>query len=1373
MGRWRRSHAVSVSAIVLSMMSILCFDVCPTSAAWQGHLSAYELASFNNPDQEDVPRAQTFNHFTLSDHGDVYVGAVNWLYRLNSRLEQIQNASTCDDSMPYNGMPCRRTNNYNKILVVDSTRPNSLITCGGVFDGTCQLRPLQHINDVMGESRPYVAGFEDATTVSLIAPGRSGEETLYVAVTYTGMNVGNIFSWTITRRQLGRGRFLSYSANEDTVALRSFGGRFIINYIKGFDYSGFTYLVATQEEDLNFATYISKLSRVCQTGPNLDGFTEITIQCSGSDGSVYSLVQAAHFGPAGPDLAASLGLHVDEKVLYTVFAKNQGAPDTSGVPTSHSALCVYRMTDILAGFKEAVRGCIQDGDAYSVDYLEGSFCNYFQGVQPDNYLCNPVADGMTQLYQYAKGITPVSSTALLEQPGSLMSSIITSIEFNHTVAFIGTSSGGLLKVHIESNTTARLYERVPLGTSPVLTDVKINDTTREIYVLTEQKLIKMRAENCGQYTTCEACIGTDAGNDGDPYCGWCTLERKCSRYSDCDSPDVSTRWLAYNAAQCINITNVAPYDSLPITVTEQRIDLNVQQLPDLATGQSYECYFGSYRSPATKTGGVLTCRSSPSDGIPAIQPRDDAVIVNFSVYSTETMVHFIDTSFHFYNCSVHTSCVSCVGSRWACDWCVFDNRCTHESSTCTKANEIIITGENGPGSCPQLQAQSGEVLLPNGIHRIITVRTENVPDVAQISSYGCSLDIEGVPQTVMAGRYGRDIKCEQKAYTYLSNTEPELEVRLTVTWTDATGAAHILDDIHGFSVTIYKCEVQKSDCSRCVTARPELGCLWCGAMPTVSGVCKLNETCSGNVVTLFNGVNCPDPVVSEVFPLTGPIEGNTILTVMGTDIGRRFGDVVAVMVGNQPCDLDGLSSNYVNGASVICKTIPEREGSQLVTLTITGADGTLQHSSGVVNFKFTNPRITLFEPRLGPEAGGTAVSVYGTDLNTGRYIAAFIGEKPCIMSSGPTEEALGCTTSTGQAGMASILRVSFDGANRTSDEKFSYTENPVITRVQPLKSIYSGGRTLKVVGQHLDTCRNRQIYVGDSSLIYQEVCTGDSPTEMQCKSPNITSLRMMMASNENLTFGFIMDGVIELLAWSENNEVELEYFEDPVYVPFENEEMEKGGSTLTIMGERLDSAITAREIQVRIGKDFCEVNLVSDTVLQCTLPKNEPAAGDFRGENAEEGLPVVWILHSNLEFVLGRLIYPRTVHVPAIVAGVVLSFSIATLLVAVLGYVRQLHRKRTHDQRLLNRIMEVHLEMSSHVKRRWWQRVQKQMDEGPKQMRIVLSNKVSYVPEELHIELNRLELGKTLGQGAFGRVLQAVLHSEAGDQIVAVKTVQG
>ncbi|XP_038069355.1 plexin-B-like [Patiria miniata] len=1378
-----RRHSALLWAIVLSW-SVICVNVLSTSAEWLGKLSDYELSSFDNPDVlgENERRASKFNHFALSDHGDVYVGAVNWLYRLNSSLTEIQNVTTCDNSRPDSVTPCHLTNNYNKILVVDSTRPNSLITCGGVYDGICQLRQLQDISNVMMESVLYVAGFEDASTVSLIAPGRGGQQMLYVAVTYTGENVNNRrFFPPITRRSLNY-VFLSAAENEDVIFFGNTAKmtQFRMKYVASFAYSGFTYFVASQKDDLNSAQFVSKINRVCQGGPDLDAYTEITLQCSGSDGSVYSLVQAAHFGPVGPDLAASLGLHADEQVMYAVFAKKQGAAGTSDVPIDHSALCVYRMTDILAAFGEAVRGCIQNGNTYSVDYLDHFFCNNYAIDILDRYLCTPTtSDNNTPLFKYAKGIAPVPSTAILELPGSLMSSIITTIEVNHTIALIGTSSGDLLKVHVESNTTSRLYERISVDTSPVLPDVKVNDTTRILFLLTEQKLVKLRVENCGQYTTCETCIGTDAGNDGDPYCGWCTLERRCTRYYDCPSPDVSTRWLAYNAAQCIHITDVAPYDNLPITVTEQQITLTVQQLPDLGTGQSYECYFGSFESPATKNGEVLECTSPPSDGIPTIPQGDDAVRVDLSVESSETSVQFIDTDFYFYECSTHTSCVSCVGSRWACDWCVFENRCTHDSSTCTRANEIIITGNNnptasavkGPEFCPQLLNQTAEVLLPNTIMRNITVITTNLPDLVQISSYQCSLDVEGSPQVVNAERNGIRITCQAKAYTYLSNDEPELEVRLSLLWSDTNGFAHILDDIHGFDVTLYKCEVQKPDCSRCVTARPALKCVWCGAMPSESGVCKLNEICSENRVTLDNGLNCPDPVLSEVFPLTGPIEGNTVIDVMGTDIGRRSSDVVRVMVGDQPCDLAGLSSHYQLGASVSCRTRAESEGAKLVTLTVTGADGTMQQTSGTVNFNFKDPVITHVQPHLGPEDGGTVVSVNGTALNTGRDIEAFIGDNPCNIKGKPVESMLECTTTADQVGYQGIVKVSFDGAMRTSSDMYTYTENPTITEVSPLKSIVSGGRILTVTGTFLHTSRNRQIVVINANEVRNE-CQGESATEMRCPSPNITDLDI---SNKNLTFGFIMDGVSQLLTWSEDNDANLEYFDDPMYNKFEGGMKEKEGETLTITGERIDSAITEGEIIVKIGVESCPVSLIADSALVCELPEEAPAAGDYMGEDTGKGLPVVWVRHNNLKFRLGYLVYPSTVPLVAIlVPSLVIPLSMAILLAATFVYCKQLQRKRTHDRRLLGRIVAIHLEIDSHVKRRRWYRSQKQSESAqPKQKRIVLNNKVSFVPDDIHIDFSQLELGETLGQGAFGRVLKAVLHDTSGeDQIVAVKTVQ-
>ena len=63
------------------------------------------------------------------------------------------------------------------------------------------------------------------------------------------------------------------------------------------------------------------------------------------------------------------------------------------------------------------------------------------GSNVDQYLCNTGNN-----YQHAIGTQPVVRSSVVQLPGHLASSIITSIELNHTIAFMGTSEGQLLKV---------------------------------------------------------------------------------------------------------------------------------------------------------------------------------------------------------------------------------------------------------------------------------------------------------------------------------------------------------------------------------------------------------------------------------------------------------------------------------------------------------------------------------------------------------------------------------------------------------------------------------------------------------------------------------------------------------------------------------------------------------------------------------------------------------------------------------------------------------------------------------------------------------------------------------------------------------------
>ncbi len=383
----QKSHVTLLLAVCLILLGLLISDV---SAEWQGNLSSYHIASFSNPHPPRPPNDPSgnhnakFNHFTLSGpDGAVYVGAVNYLYRLDSSLNLLQNVSTCQE---LGEDRCDIFTNYNKILILDNQ--NRLITCGSENGGKCQFRNPDDLTDVLFRPVPNVAGLGELSTVGLIAPGTDGPtrpgpdggDWLYVAVTYANED-GYRGIPPVSRRLLStEGLLLSPSGmgfSSSTVFDTMRKIPIHITYVAGLSYDGFTYFITSQKQDFGSSVFVSKMNRVCQTSPSFDSYTEITLQCQGSDGSVYSLVQAAHIGPAGQDLAVSLGLNAEDMVLYAVFAKNEGADGTSDVPSDQSALCVYKMSDILDAFKEAVRGCIQDGDGYSVQYLQRSFCSRF------------------------------------------------------------------------------------------------------------------------------------------------------------------------------------------------------------------------------------------------------------------------------------------------------------------------------------------------------------------------------------------------------------------------------------------------------------------------------------------------------------------------------------------------------------------------------------------------------------------------------------------------------------------------------------------------------------------------------------------------------------------------------------------------------------------------------------------------------------------------------------------------------------------------------------------------------------------------------------------------------------------------------------
>nr|XP_002730558.1 PREDICTED: plexin-B-like [Saccoglossus kowalevskii] len=594
--------------------------------------------------------------------------------RLDTDLQLIYNITTTPDD---------GTDNYNKILSINYD-DNNLVTCGSDH-GYCQIRNLTDLS-VLGDSATYVAAptVEDST-VGFVAPGYDDKPMLYVGTSKRGFTYGDEI---VSGRQLEGSIFRTvyYSVVQTSVDLNIYyQGPDNVIYITGFSYGGFSYFLTVQRLGRSDDSYISRIVRVCQARNNnyYDSYTEVTLQCNGPDGTSYNLLQAAHVMRPASYLSTSLSLEDGEHVLFAVFTKGETPQNLT--PLQQSAVCMYKMTDIEQTFRNAISGCVNQGGVdYELDYISGAACpgigGYTEGCSTGG------------LYRFLNGIDPLSIYASLEYPSTLLTSIGVTTVQEHTVGFIGTQDGHILKIHFKQSPSAVEYYIHYLYSSTILSDIAFDNNFQHVYVLTQHRLYKVKVQDCNKYTSCSECFSAM-----DPYCGWCTLEKRCSLYGDCPLSQKTSRWLdVFSDDMCVNITSIEPTNSIAITLQNQ-ITLSVIELPDERNiTPAYHCMFGMvFITPAVQFGNVLTCDTPPIDIRPDIPNGQDSVAVQLSVKSMETTIEFVHTEFYFFDCSAHNSCTECAGSNWACDWCIYENKCTHESSACVEDDSsTTVVGEN-------------------------------------------------------------------------------------------------------------------------------------------------------------------------------------------------------------------------------------------------------------------------------------------------------------------------------------------------------------------------------------------------------------------------------------------------------------------------------------------------------------------------------------------------------------------------------------------------------------------------------------------------------------------------------------------------------
>ncbi|XP_048872845.1 plexin-B1 isoform X2 [Brienomyrus brachyistius] len=1260
-----RSIAVQV------LLSLLCNSV-PAGAGYP---------SFSRSDT-------IFEHLALHPNpevGTVYVGARNRLFQLDRDLREalevltgpVNDSKECLPPITETNCPqARITSNHNKLLLVDRYS-QELISCGSVNQGICEKRSLASIQEVLfSAERPvdtqYVAANDPyVSTVGLVVRPRAKLPVLFVGRGYTSSHP------PISTRNLASEPLFSY---EETAKLAVAGrlSEYDHHFVTAFSRHSHVYFLFCRRDlkspSREYKTYVS---RICLDDTSYYSYVEVPLECrSAQRGVSYSIMEAAHLGQPREVQG--------QEVLLGVFSTRLSS---SGSASEDSALCVYSLEDLDQQINSTRDVCYtQDGrtqGSSEVAYIEYEVKSNCANLPLNTLAAFPCGSDHTPSPMASR--VPVESEPLFYSASGRLTAVTASVREGHTVAFLGDSRGNLHKVFLGPAGEVDNYASVSIQPNAAISsDLLLDQTESYLYVMTSTTVEKRAVAECHERPDCQSCLSTR-----DPYCGWCVLQGRCSRRSECDRGQQPGQWLWSFERQhrCLAVRTVNPAN---VSHGERRnVFLDVPGLPSLLQGEGYSCFFQEHESHASVTASGVTCASPEPSRAPPIAPGEDSVTVTLSVRFL--LVTVAVAEFTFYSCAAvqqvsgRMPCRGCVSSHWGCHWCVHQHRCTHKPACEHGAIIYNKQGDEGPLEsvgplfCPCVESVLGSALVPVGVERKITLVGRNL-QLFQDEEYECTVMVEGGVVLVDAFVENDEldasifyITCQLHQYSYSGLLE-QYDAAVSVRRRNGFP----LDSFPEQHVTLYNCSVGRSDCSRCHTAEQGHGCVWCGG---TRSRCVHRDSCTDEVAA-----TCPAPLIHFVEPSTGPLEGGTAVTIFGSNLGQKAEDIQhSVMVAGLPCAVD--LSRYEVSSRIVCVTsasVEERSG--LVSVEVSGGGYGLSSQ----RFSYQNPEVTQVYPQRGPRAGGTLVTITGRSLLTGHpsEISVIIGDFPCVISSKIQENKIECHTGASNKTGEHGVTVRYGSVERhLQGSAFHYTFDPNITQAAPSKSFLSGGRVIHVVGHNLDVVqeprirvtvspkeqlhsrrrrsrgtktrreqeplttnmvpqRHRRIVPETSSHTdtipdkqpYTERCQVVTASLILCRTPAVKP----NAHGSHIQVDFLLDNLH--VNFDTVSPSAFSYELDPVLHPLSRYDPSKPyrykpGSVISVEGENLDLAIFKEEVVALIGEGVCSVKTLTQNHLYCEPPAQQPPPGPGRKREGMDGLPEFTVLMGNLNFSLGKVEY--------------------------------------------------------------------------------------------------------------------------------------
>ncbi|KAM4738045.1 plexin-A1-like isoform 1-T1 [Anableps anableps] len=1157
--------------------------------------------------------------------GEVYLGAVNWIYKLSSNLTKLRSHVTgpvtdnprCYPPPGVQSCPHElvQTSNVNKLLLLDAAH-NRLIACGSTSQGICQflrLDDLFKLGEPHHRKEHYLSSVAEAGTMSgvVIPPDIfGGGGKLFVGTPIDGKS--EYFPTLSSRKLMSneenadmfsfvyQDEFVSSQLKIPSDTLSKFPA-FDIYYIYGFNSEQFVYYLTLQLDtqltspDANSEKFFtSKIVRLCVDDPKFYSYVEFPIGCT-KDGVEYRLVQDAYLARPGSRLARSLGIREHEEVLFTVFAQGQ---KNRAEPPKESALCLFTMRQIKEKIKERIQSCYKGEGKLSLPWvLNKELACINSPLQIDDNFCGQ------DFNQPLGGTKAIEGFPLYVDKDDGMTSVAAYDYRGNTVAFTGTRSGRIKKILVNSvSQPALLYENVMVSDgNPILRDLLFSPDHQFLYALTDKQVTRVPVESCEQYASCRDCLGS-----GDPHCGWCVLHNICSRRDRCERAEEPQRFTT-RVEQCVHLS-VHP-ETVSVTMSEVQLVLQAQNVPSLSAGVN--CSFEDYVETEGRiySGRIFCLSPSTKEIAPITRDQGDQRVIRLYLKSKETGKKFASVLFVFYNCSVHQSCLSCVNANFPCHWCKYRHMCTQDANDCSFQEGRVNTSQE----CPQI-LPSTQIYIPAGVMRPITLLAQNLPQPQSGQrNYECIFHIQGNTHSVPALRFNSSsIQCQKTTYDYEGGGISDLPVDLSVVW----NGNFVIDNPFNIQAHLYKCRALRDSCGMCLKADPRFECGWC----VQDKKCSLRQECTGGgnanippqltegggwMHATSGNSRCTHPKITKLFPETGPRQGGTRVTIWGENLGLQFRDIqMGVRLGKVPCV--PIEEEYVSAERIVC-LLNDATGYRVQEAQVEVCVRDCINDYRALSprpFTFVTPYFTRIQPSQGPISGGTRVTIEGSYLNAGSYVSVSIGPQPCHFKRRNAREIV-CVTPAGLEPSSSSVLVDIDDAElRNPEVRFNYTEDPTVLKIEPDWSIASGGTPLTVSGTNLATIREPKIRAKYGQAESFHNCTVYNNSVMVCLAPSVADSELGFSDTGTGPdeIGFYMDNVNSLVVVNET----FSYYPDPVFEPLSpNGVLElKPTSPLILKGRNLIPAAPGNSrlnYTVLIGETPCVLTL-SESQLLCEWP---------------------------------------------------------------------------------------------------------------------------------------------------------------------------